>query len=597
MEQDLTLFGEVNFRDRRTRFGIKTDDRRRHMYVIGKTGMGKSELLKTLAIQDIQNGKGLAFVDPHGDPVEDLLDHVPPERIKDVVYVNPADLKHPVAFNVMEQVDYDKRHLVADGVMSVFKKIWTDVWSSRMEYILNNTILALLEIPDATLLGINRMLASKDYRRYVVSQLKDSLVKAFWTQEFAKYTERFAAEATPAIQNKVGQFSSSALIRNIIGQPKSSLDMRKIMDEKKILLVNISKGRIGEDASRLLGALIITKLQLAAMSRVDIPERERKDFTLIVDEFQNFATASFANILSEARKYHLNLVIAHQYVAQMEESVRDAVFGNVGTIVAFRVGAEDAELLEKELAPEFFVKDIVNLGKRQIYLKLMIDGLASRAFSAQTMDTPAPLPQSLRQEIINYSHQHYSTPVAEVEKYITQWLEMIFPREEEDFSSFPPAERGRTFYNDSRRSPSNDRGETRDRGFSLPRSETRPRSDSYPAVHSGRSFPASSGIHPGFRRADSPSAESDRGTNAAPATPGGRSLSQTLKEGVVDFRGRKIPVESRIKEVKNEEKKSRPAVDVEKLRQTLKSALKQNLPATEGSSAADDEKSTPPEQE
>lgn len=426
---EVVLFGQTNFRSRQVTFGVKMDDRRRHMYVIGKTGMGKSELLKTIAIQDIQAGRGLAFIDPHGDPVEDILDYIPEERLKDVIYFNPADLDYPVAFNVMEQVDPDKRHLVADGVMNVFKKIWVDVWSARMEYILNNTILALLETPDTTLLGINRMLAEKEYRNYIVSHLTDPVVKAFWTQEFAKYTERFAAEATPAIQNKIGQFTSSTLIRNIIGQPKSTIDMRQIMDEGKILLVNISKGRIGEDASRLLGALIITKLQLAAMSRVDIPENQRKDFVLIVDEFQNFATSSFANILSEARKYHLSLIIAHQYVAQMDEDVRDAVFGNVGTIVSFRVGAEDAELLEKELTPEFMAGDIVNLGKRQIYLKLMIDGLASRAFSAMTMDTPPRLPVSNREKIIQFSRSRYSATAEAVEKQIAQWHEPLLPLE------------------------------------------------------------------------------------------------------------------------------------------------------------------------
>ncbi len=420
-DKEVVLFGDTNFRNKKVSFGIKMDDRRRHMYIIGKTGMGKSELLKTIAIQDIQAGRGLAFVDPHGDPVEDLLDSIPEERIKDVVYINPADMEYPVAFNVMEQVDPDKRHLVADGVMNVFKKIWVDVWSPRMEYILNNTILALLEVPDATLLGINRMLAEKEYRNYVVNQLKDPVIKAFWTQEFAKYNDRFATEATAAIQNKVGQFSSSTLVRNIIGQPKSTIDMRKIMDEGKIMLVNISKGRIGEDASRLLGALIITKIQLAAMSRVDIPEHDRRDFMLMVDEFQNFATSSFANILSEARKYHLSLIVAHQYVAQMDETVRDAVFGNVGTIISFRVGAEDAELLEKELAPEFMATDIVNLGKRQIYLKLMIDGVASRAFSAMTMERIVPLPVSNRQKIIDYSRAHYSAKAEDVEKEISSW--------------------------------------------------------------------------------------------------------------------------------------------------------------------------------
>ncbi len=444
---EVVLFGETNFRNKKVTFGIKLDDRRRHIYIVGKTGMGKSELLKTLAIQDIQAGRGLAFIDPHGDPVEDLFAHIPEERIKDVVYINPADLEYPIAFNVMEQVDPDKRHLVADGVMGVFKKIWVDVWSPRMEYILNNTILALLEVPDSTLLGINRMLAEKDFRNYVVNQLTDPVVKAFWTQEFAKYADRFASEATAAIQNKVGQFASSTLVRNIIGQPKSTIDMRGIMDGQKILLVNISKGSIGEDASRLLGALIITKIQLAAMSRVDTPERERKDFTLFVDEFQSFATASFANIMSEARKYHLSLVVGHQYIAQMDETVRDAIFGNVGTIIAFRVGAEDAEMLEKELTPEFLAQDIVNLGMREVYIKLMIDGLASRAFSARTMDTPSPLPVNNRERVIEWSREHYAAKRDEVEGIIAKWHAPLMeerpmaPRSDErgpSRSAYPP---------------------------------------------------------------------------------------------------------------------------------------------------------------
>ena len=384
-DNEILLLGETNFRNDKVRFGIKSDDRRRHMYVVGSTGMGKSEFLKTMTIQDIEAGHGIAFIDPHGDPVVDLLDFIPEERIKDVVYIDPGDLAFPVAFNVMESVDFDYRHLIAAGLLGVFKKIWVDAWSARMEYILNNTILALLEYPGSTLLGINKMLASKEYRKKVVANVKDPIVKAFWVDEFAKYADKFATEATAAIQNKIGQFISNNLIRNIIGQPKSTLDIRKIMDEGKILLVNISRGRIGEDASRLLGALLVTKIQLAAMSRVDIPEPERRDFFLYVYEFQHFATESFANILSEARKFHLGLIMAHQYIKQMEEPVRDAVFGNVGTIISFRVGAEDAEFLEKWFAPDFMMADIVNLGKQSIYLKLMINGISSRGFSASTL--------------------------------------------------------------------------------------------------------------------------------------------------------------------------------------------------------------------
>lgn len=443
-DNQVVLFGKTEFRNSVSNFGIKLDDRRRHMYIIGKSGMGKSELLKNLAIQDIQDGRGLCFMDPHGDPVYDLLDYIPPERVKDVIFINPADMQYPIGFNVMEQVGFDQRHLVADGMMAVFKKIWVDAWSARMEYILNNTILALLEAPGSTLIGINRMLADKDYRRQVVNQITDPEVKAFWTQEFAKYTDKFASEATAAIQNKIGQFVSNPLIRNLIGQPTSSFNMREAMDQKKILLVDISKGRIGEDASRLLGAMIITKIQLAAMSRVDIPRHERADFTLIVDEFQNFATASFANILSEARKFNLSLVVAHQYIKQLDEAVADAVFGNVGTLIAFRVGAEDAEMLEKEFAPEFMATDIVNLGFRQIYLKLMIDGVTSHAFSAMTMDTMPKLVQTTRDEVIEYSRSMYARPRAQVEADIAAWrapIEEVPRPERRESSPFPSEDR------------------------------------------------------------------------------------------------------------------------------------------------------------
>ncbi|MBI4118653.1 MAG: type IV secretion system DNA-binding domain-containing protein [Parcubacteria group bacterium] len=429
MNNEVTLFAETNFRNEKRKFGIKEDDRRRHMYIIGKTGMGKTTMLENMIISDIIHGKGVGFIDPHGDSADKILDFVPPERVKDVIYFDPSDLDRPIAFNAIENVEPEKKHLVASGLMGVFKKIWPDVWSARMEYILNNTILALLDYPGATVLGIMRMLSNKDYRKDVVDQIKDPVVKSFWVDEFAKYTDRFAAEATPAIQNKVGQFLSAAVIRNIVGQVKSAIDMRAVMDGGKILIMNLSKGRIGEDNSKLLGGLLVTKLQLAAMSRVDIPEAERRDFYLYVDEFQNFATESFANILSEARKYRLALVLANQYVAQLIQSVggskstavRDAIFGNVGTIISFRVGAEDAEFLEKEFAPEFTAVDVVNLAKYNVYLKLMIDGVASRAFSATTL-APYPRPEtSYREDIIKHSRETYGTPREEVEAEIADW--------------------------------------------------------------------------------------------------------------------------------------------------------------------------------
>jgi len=420
-EEKINFFAQLNYRGRKDPFGIKIDDRRRHMYVIGKTGMGKTVMLQNMAIQDIKNGAGVGVVDPHGEFAEALLDHIPKERLKDVVYFNPADYEHPMGFNVLENVNFDQRHLVASGLMGVFKKLWPDVWSARMEYILNNAILALLEYPDATLLGVNRMFSTPNYRKDVVDHITDPVVKSFWTQEYANYTQRLEVEATASIQNKVGQFISAPLIRNIIGQVKSTVDIREIMDNKKILIANLSKGKIGEDNARLLGSMLMTKIYLAAMSRVDIPEEERKDFFLYVDEFQNFQSKAFADVLSEARKYRLSLILAHQYVTQMDEEVRDAVFGNVGTIVSFRIGAQDAEELEKEFAPEFELEDFVNLGKYNIILKLMIDGLASRGFASTTLPPIIPEHESLRDEAIDNSREQFTSLRADVEAYINKW--------------------------------------------------------------------------------------------------------------------------------------------------------------------------------
>lgn len=424
-EERVTYFGQTDTRNKKVNFGIKAKDRTKHVYVIGKTGMGKSTLLENMAVQDIKNGEGIAFIDPHGKTAELLLEYVPEHRMKDVVYFAPFDTDFPVSFNVLESVDPDKRHLVVSGLMSTFKKIWQDAWSARMEYILTNTLLALLEYPEATLLGVNRMLSDKAFRNQVVACVTDSSVKAFWTQEFANYTERMAAEAVPAIQNKIGQFTANALIRNMIGQPKSSFDIRKMMDESKIFIINLSKGRIGESNANLLGGMLITKIYLAALSRADIPDRVLKtlpNFYLFVDEFQSFANESFADILSEARKYKLNLTMAHQYIEQMEEEVRAAVFGNVGTMIVFRVGAFDAEVLEKEFAPQFTAEDIVNLGIFQIYLKLMIDGISSSPFSATTLPPIAKPENSSMDKVIENSRAQYSRPRVEVEKKIDEWM-------------------------------------------------------------------------------------------------------------------------------------------------------------------------------
>ncbi len=422
----VTTFAFADSRNRNVEFGIKAKDRTRHVYVIGKTGMGKSTLLENMAAQDIANGEGMAFIDPHGKTAELLLNYVPEHRLKDVLYFAPFDLENPISFNVLEDVGFDRRHLVVSGLMSTFKKIWVDAWSARMEYILTNTLLALLETPNSTLLGVNRMLADKEYRKKIVENIKDPAVKSFWVDEFAKYTDKFAAEATPAIQNKIGQFTSNPLIRNIIGQPKSSFDLRKMMDNNKIIIINLSKGRVGESNANLLGSMLITKIYLAAMSRADVSEKELQklpNFYLYVDEFQSFANESFADILSEARKYKLNLTIAHQYIEQMSEEVRSAVFGNVGTMITFRVGAFDAEVLEKEFAPQFTAEDLVNLGFTQIYLKLMIDGVSSSPFSATTTPPIAEPDLSYRNEVVDMSRKQFSIARNIVEQNIINWHE------------------------------------------------------------------------------------------------------------------------------------------------------------------------------
>ena len=445
MKEEITTIGETNFRNQQRKFGIYTDDRRRHVYVIGKTGVGKSTLLENMIVQDIEQGRGVCYVDPHGDTVEKLLDAVPPERVNDVVYFDPSDVDYPVAFNVLEAFDPQYKYLIASGLVSSLKKIWADSWGPRLEYILRNTILALLDYPSSTILGILRMLSDKEYRKKVVEQIQDPVVKAFWTTEFANYNERFRTEPISPIQNKVGQLLSSSIIRNIVAQPKSTINMGEIMNQGKILLVNVSKGKIGEDNSGLLGAMLINRIQLAAMDRASIPEEERKDFYLYVDEFQNFATESFADILSEARKYRLNLTIAHQYVAQMEEEVTDAVFGNVGTIVSFRVGATDAEYLEQEFVPVFTQADLVNLDKYTAYIKLMINGISSRPFSMRTL--PPETRKYMRGEVVRkVSRERFGRKREIVETKIRRWSGVALEekgRDESQSTNEPKSERER----------------------------------------------------------------------------------------------------------------------------------------------------------
>jgi len=436
-EEEVMPFASTNFRGAEQKFGIKTDDRRRHIYLIGKTGMGKTTVLENMVLHDINVGHGVAYIDPHGDAADKFLDFIPPSRINDIVYFNPSDLDFPIGFNILEINHESEKHLVASGMMGVFKKIWEGVWSPRMEYILLNCILALLDVPGSTMMGISRILADKEYRKKVVEQVKDPVVRSFWVNEFAGYSDRFASEAIAPVQNKVGQFLSAGITRNIVAQTKSTFNLREIMDERKILIANLSKGKIGEDSSRLLGGMLITRIQLAAMERVDIPEKDRQDFYLYVDEFQNFATESFANILSEARKYRLNLVTAHQYIGQLESggdtSVRDAIFGNVGTIISFRVGAGDAEALAKEFAPTFIEEDIINLSKYEIYLKLMIDGVASTPFSAKTLPPIAKFMGS-RKNVVNVSRERYTVKREAVEEKVNRWSEYMTAKPKGDKS-------------------------------------------------------------------------------------------------------------------------------------------------------------------
>ena len=446
-QQKVTYIGKVDFRNKELPFGIRENDRTKHTYVIGKSGMGKSTLLENLAIQDINNGEGICVIDPHGSMAEKLLDHIPESRIKDVVYFSPSDNDHPIGLNVLEKVPADKRYLVANGLMSAFKKIFVDgdgkaTFSARMEYVLNYIILALLENDNQTLLGINRMLFDKEYRKKIVANVTDPTVKDFWLNEYANYTEKTTQELAPGIQNKIGQFVSNPLIRNIIGQQKTSFNIRELMDNKKILIINLSKGKVGEGNANLLGSLLITKIYLAAMSRADIdPYAAEKlpPFYFYVDEFQNFANESFASILSEARKYKLALTVAHQYVEQMTDEVKSAVFGNVGTMIVFRIGATDAEVFEKEFAPYFIMDDFVNLSAHQIYLRLMIDGVGSNPFSAHTLDPIQKPAHSFAKAVISHTRNEYAKPRFVVEEEIATFYLPIQKEEKKKDPAAPQA--------------------------------------------------------------------------------------------------------------------------------------------------------------
>ena len=420
---DVSIFGETNFRNERKRFGIKRIDRRRHLYVVGKTGSGKSRLIELLFISDIFSGQGCCLLDPHGDLAEELLKFIPKERIKDVVYIDPSDREFPIGFNPLEPVDdYETRQHLATFFISIFRKLFASTWNPRMEHLIRFITLALLETPDSSVLGIPRILSDTPFRQRVVMQIKDPVVKAFWTNEFSVSADQYSREAVVPILNKVGQFISNPIVRNMIGQRKNMLDFTKFMDEGKIVIINISKGKLGDDNAALLGSMFITKIQQATLARAKVPEEERRDFYFYVDEFQNFATDAFSTILSEARKYHLNLTIAHQYIAQLPEEVKATAFGNVGSLVIFPIGGDDAAYLVKEFSPTFTADDMTNLYLREMYIKMSIDGKLTPPFSAKTIDVPKP-PFDYSKEILSHSRLTYGKSRVSVENEIKRWTE------------------------------------------------------------------------------------------------------------------------------------------------------------------------------
>jgi hypothetical protein len=429
---DLTYLGMVEVENVTKTFGILGEDRRRHMYILGKSGVGKSTLIENLVLQDIYAGKGVCFIDPLGDSAESVIDRIPNYRMDDVIYFNPADLEYPLALNMIEKTNEDEKFLIIDNLMEVMNRLWEGAWSARMEYILRNTISALLDVEGNSLLGVLKMFNDKQFRKYIAEHTQNLVVRDFWQNEFPSFSDTYKNEALAAIQNKVGQFFANDMMRNILGQAKGTLDFREIMDGQKILIANLSKGRLGSENSSFLGSMLVTKLQLAAMSRVDQTEEERKDFYLYVDEFQNLITPSFATILSEARKYRLNLTIAHQYLGQLNtlektNPIKDAVFGNVGTMVVFQVGSEDAETFAKE----FNMKDgseprsdiFTSLDRGQVIVKLFIQSKTVDPFFAVTLKPLFEEFRGSKDMVIKSSRQKYGRARKDVERDIHEYYE------------------------------------------------------------------------------------------------------------------------------------------------------------------------------
>lgn len=402
-------------------FALFQPDRRQHVHVIGKSGTGKTTLLRNMIVQDIMAGRGVGLIDPHGDLAQDILDHIPRDRTDDVAYFDPSDFEHPIGFNLLARVPRDRRHLVASGVVSVFRGIWADSWGPRLEYILYGCIAALLECENVSLMGIPRMLTDEAYRDWVVRQVKDPMVRSFWLSEFARYDRRFLQEVIAPIQNKVGQLLMAPELRNIFGQVRSLIDVRALMDRGRIFIANLSKGKIGEDKANLLGALWVTQFQLGAMSRANVPETERRDFNLYVDEFQSFVSDTFSSVLSEARKYALTLTLAHQYFDQLKPSILSAVLGNVGSIISFRVGHKDAEVLATTFGSGFVADHFTGLSNGEVRAKLLQSGADVEPFVGNTLP-PIGARHGRREKIIKRSRERYSTPREKIEAKIAAWF-------------------------------------------------------------------------------------------------------------------------------------------------------------------------------
>lgn len=422
--KNVCFFGRTNYiaalEEKRFVFGIKRGDRRRHMYIVGKSGVGKSKLLELLIRQDVAYGHGLCLIDPHGDVIEDILNFIPEERIKDVVLIDPSDTKFPVSFNPLSNVHPEMKHQLTQGLIEVMEKQFGANWTPRLEHVFRFTCLALLDYPYATMRGMISMLTDREYRQRVVDYITDDMVKRFWAVEFADWSEKFDTEAIIPLVNKLGQFLSDPLLRNVFAQRENKIDLEKIMNEQKILLINLSKGRLGEENSSFFGSMFITKIKQAGMSRASLPEKDRLDFYLYADEFHNLVTNTFENLFSEARKYGLCLIVAHQYMEQLLPAVRATVLGNSGTIVIFRVGGDDAKKLEAEMTPVFKAKDMLNLGMREFYIKMTIDGNTYDPFSAETLKIMPPPHRSFKEEILKFSRDTYAMPVDEVKRKLEE---------------------------------------------------------------------------------------------------------------------------------------------------------------------------------